>query len=98
MMSDVECPYCEKSLKICHDDGFGYEEDRYHEQECSGCGKTFTFTTSVHYYYEARKADCLNGEPHKLRPVTHYPRYYPDWVKCEDCEYEIRGQFREPGE
>ncbi len=25
-MKDINCPYCDAELDICHDDGFGYEE------------------------------------------------------------------------
>lgn len=59
-MHDIECPYCEKPLDICHDDGKGYYENIKHQMECSGCGKTFTFTTSISFSYEPERADCLN--------------------------------------
>lgn len=87
----VECPYCEKCLCINHDDGYGFEEDVLHEQDCPFCEKTFTFTTSIIYVYDARKADCLNGGEHVLEPVVHAPRIYPDWVRCKHCQYEKRG-------
>lgn len=92
-MKDINCPYCQEDLDIDHDDGKGYEEDKLHEQQCRACGKYFTYTTSISYYYEAQPADCLNGANHKLNPVIHYPRHYPDWVRCEDCDYENRGSF-----
>lgn len=37
---DLNCPYCDKELEVCHDDGFGYEEGVKHQMECSGCGET----------------------------------------------------------
>jgi len=33
-MSDVTCPYCRDEQEINHDDGYGYEEDKEHEQDC----------------------------------------------------------------
>lgn len=93
MMEDVECPYCGEWQEINHDDGYGYEEDENFKQECDNCGKTFAYTTSISYYYEATKSDCLNGGKHNLHPVEHYPTVFPDWVKCSDCGYEERGDF-----
>ena len=85
-MDDLQCPYCDSGQEVCHDDGFGYEEDKRHEQECSMCGKTYVFTTSISYYYEPEKADCLNGGEHKLKMSATYPREYSD-MECEDCDY-----------
>ena len=64
MSEDVECPYCETWLEINHDDGFGYEEGTKHQMECEHCGKTFVFETSLSFYYESEKADCLNDGEH----------------------------------
>ena len=50
-MSDVNCPYCGTDQEINHDDGYGYEEDKDHEQECVKCDKTFRFVTSVMFSY-----------------------------------------------
>lgn len=88
----MECPYCGAGQEVCHDDGCGYEEDRLHEHECSNCDKTFTFTTSIIYCYKPYKSDCLNGSEHKLKKVNAYPPYFPDWVRCQECEYERRGE------
>lgn len=85
---DVHCPYCEMGQEINHDDGFGYEEDRRHEQQCPHCEKTFVFTTSISFSYEAEKADCLNdGGEHKLKMSATYPRQYSD-MGCEDCDFK----------
>lgn len=84
-MEDIECPYCEKWQEINHDDGFGYEEGVKHEQQCSDCRKHFTFTTSISYYYEAEKADCLNGSEHDFRPTKTYPKEYTK-MECSMCE------------
>lgn len=83
-MRDVECPYCGSEQDICHDDGYGYEEDQTHEQECADCGKSFAFTTALHFYYEAHQADCLNGAEHRYRPTMAVPRRYTK-MECQDC-------------
>ena len=57
MSSEVKCPYCEEYSKICHDDGFGYDTDCEHEQECEHCGKTFVFTTYILYCFEGFKKE-----------------------------------------
>lgn len=83
-MSDVNCPYCNESQEINHDDGYGYEEDREHEQDCFNCGKTFKFNTSISFSYEV----FCNGD-HKLNedPIKGYSYH----AQCENCDYyEIR--------
>lgn len=55
-MEDVRCPYCNRWQEINHDDGYGYEEDQAHMQECADCGKVFIFTTSISFDYHAEKA------------------------------------------
>lgn len=87
MSDDVECPYCGEGQEINHDDGFGYEEDLRHEQQCGSCDKSFVFTTSISYYYEAVKADCLNGGDHRVKISATYPREY-SVMCCEDCDYK----------
>lgn len=86
-MSDVECPYCGAGQEINHDDGYGYEEDKVFEQECTNCEKTFAFTTSISFYHEATKADCLNGGEHKYKPTITVPRKYTMMI-CTDCDHE----------
>lgn len=86
-MADLECPYCNADQEVNHDDGFGYEEDQRHEMECSECEKMFVFTTSISCYYEADKADCLNGGQHRLKMSATYPREYSN-MYCEDCDYK----------
>lgn len=94
-MSDLDCPYCGSGLEICHDDGFGYAEDVRHEYECVHCGNLFIFTTKTVFQYEAKKADCLNGHPHRMRPVPS-AQYsgFPDHARCEDCDYEDCGEYQ----
>lgn len=90
--SDVECPYCGKGDEICHDDGYGYEEDQLHQQECGECGKIFIYETSISFSYEAAKADCLNGAEHQYKETNTYPRCFRR-LRCVDCgeEKEIEG-------
>lgn len=81
---DLECPYCEKELDINHDDGFGYEEDIKHEMECPYCEKRFVFTTSISYYYEPEKADCLNDGNHNYELTHTYPKEFSK-MRCSMC-------------
>ena len=85
MNYDLECPYCEKGLDVCHDDGFGYEEGVKHEMDCDHCGKTFTFQTSISFYYEPEKADCLNGAGHDFKLSQTYPIEFSQMV-CKTCD------------
>ncbi len=90
MRDDIECPYCNKSQEINHDDGYGYQEDEIYQQECDNCGKTFTYTTSIVYYYEASKADCLNDADHQWERTHTYPKKFTK-MKCVMC-----GERRNP--
>lgn len=89
------CPYCGKEVEINHDDGYGYDESRTFQQECEHCEKTFAYTTCISIDHELSKADCLNGEPHKMNPVKHSLQYWPNWVRCSDCGKEERGDYVE---
>ena len=86
-MKDVNCPYCNVEIEICHDDGFGYEEGELHEYDCYACGKNFVFETSIVIYHEAFPADCLNGAEHKFEKTHTYPVKYAK-LRCEDCGLE----------
>lgn len=66
----VKCPYCNKSQKINHDDGYGYEEDRIHQQECDSCDKTFIYTTSIVFYYDV---DVSSLSDSQLKDMSHVP-------------------------
>lgn len=85
MSKDIECPYCGQWQEINHDDGYGYEEDTAHNQECGNCDKTFVFYTSISFYYESQKADCLNGSEHEYKPSSTFPRKYTKMV-CKHCD------------
>ena len=83
-MEYINCPYCKAGLEINHDDGFGYEEGVKHQMECGKCEKTFIFETSVLFYYEAEKADCLNGEKHEYKITSTYPTEFSR-MECSIC-------------
>jgi len=88
-MYDVECPYCGARLEINHDDGYGYEEDQLHEQECMECEKIFSYTTCIHFSHNVRTADCLNGGEHNWKEMRGVPE---EWFKgrerCQQCGEE----------
>ena len=83
---DLECPYCEKELEINHDDGFGYGEGVKHQMECSHCQKSFIFETSISFYYEPEKADCLNDGIHDYKITRTYPKEFSQ-MKCRMCDH-----------
>lgn len=94
MSKDVQCPYCNEWQEINHDDGYGYDEDRTFEQECSNCDMCFAYTASISFYYEAHQAPCMNGKPHEME--TFYSTAYPDAVRCKHCDHEVRGKVKLP--
>lgn len=79
-MSDIECPYCGYWQEINHDDGYGYEEDCTHEQECVDCERVFKYTTSISYSYSTYCDESV--VPHNWEEcVTN-----PDYLFCSRCE------------
>ena len=86
-MKDLECPYCGKELEVNHDDGFGYEEGVRHKMECEHCGKSFVFETSISFYYESEKADCLNDGKHDYQLTHAFPKVFSK-MKCSMCGEE----------
>ena len=84
---DVECPYCGKGQEINHDDGYGYEEGVTYQQQCGHCDKYFTYTTSISFYYDAEKADCLNEGEHNWEPTTTQPKFFTK-MRCTMCDEE----------
>ena len=92
MSYDINCPYCNAEQNINHDDGRGYEEGVIHQQQCDECDNYFTFTTSISYYYEAERADCLNNGEHDFQPTRTIPREYSR-MECSMC-----GESRTPNE
>lgn len=90
MNADLECPYCNASLEVCHDDGFGYDEDKAHEMECDECGKNFVFQTHISFTYFPEKADCLNGSPHQFKDWQKLWSRDGDVIenrRCRDCDH-----------
>ena len=87
MYEDINCPYCEAPQNINHDDGYGYEEGTSHQQQCVKCDKNFVFTTSISFYYEGFKADCLNEGEHDYQPTKTHP---VEWtmMRCSMCDEE----------
>lgn len=92
MSDDLECPYCGEYQEVNHDDGYGYEEDVIHQQQCRNCDKHFTFTTSIIYYYNAAVADCLNDGEHKWKPTHTFPKEFT-MMECQSC-----GERRKPSD
>ncbi len=88
-MSDVKCPYCGLDQEICHDDGYGYQEDETFEQMCGHCEMSFSYTTSILFYYDAAQAPCMNDGNHKWAATFTYPRDYSKW-RCEYCDQKER--------
>lgn len=86
-MADLECPYCNKEIDICHDDGFGYQEGVKHQYECHHCNKSFVFETSLSYYYEAEKAECLNNGAHDYQLTKTFPKEFSK-MRCSICGKE----------
>jgi hypothetical protein len=93
-MNDIECPYCEGINEVNHDDGEKYDEDKTHEMECDHCRKNFVFHTAISFDYSPKKADCLNGSPHK------FTDWFTLWLDeknkeiqcriCKDCDRKER--------
>lgn len=84
---DLKCPYCEKELDINHDDGFGYNQDELHQMECPHCEKSFVFRTSISFYYEPEKADCLNDGKHDYQLTHTVPKEF-SLMRCSMCDDE----------
>lgn len=86
-MSDVNCPYCGAEQEINHDDGYGYEEEVIHRQECEDCGKYFGYKTTIIFLYEAEKVDCLNSGQHNYRQTRTIPKCMTK-MRCIACGEE----------
>jgi len=85
MSPDIECPYCGQWQDVNHDDGQGYEENVKHEMKCEKCEKSFVFTTSISYYYESEKADCLNTGNHIYELSKTFPKEFSH-MQCTMCD------------
>lgn len=78
------CPYCDKETEICHDDGYGFQEDELYEQECDHCEKVFAYTPLISFSYKVSKAPCLNEGRHRRRRTKTYPPQHARW-RCSYC-------------
>lgn len=80
-------------MEINHDDGYGYDEDRLHHQRCGACDKTFVYETTINLFYNAKKAECLNGADHKYERTKTFPPEYAR-LRCDMCgdEKEIKNE------
>lgn len=87
MKEDAACPYCGKYIEINHDDGYGFEEDELHQQECDYCEKTFTYTTYISFSHTTFKADCLNGGEHVWEKTKTFPPEFAR-LRCIMCGEE----------
>jgi len=79
------CPYCNCEIEIGHDDGYGYNEDEKHQQQCRKCGKYFVYETTIIINHKLSKADCLNGADHNFKPTKTFPKEHTRMV-CEICD------------
>jgi hypothetical protein len=86
-MTDVECPYCGTGIEICHDDGYGMEEEKLYEWQCHKCDKFFVFRICFDIEHTAYKADCLNGGEHDYKKICEYPSERT-LVRCTMCGNE----------
>jgi DNA-directed RNA polymerase subunit RPC12/RpoP len=84
---DIECPYCGAEQDINHNDGYGYEQNEKHSQMCEKCGKEFVYETTIVFYYDVSKAECLNGAPHNFRLTHTYPQELSK-MRCSVCSDE----------
>jgi hypothetical protein len=81
---DLECPYCNAEQNVNHDDGYTYTEGVKHEMQCCSCEKYFVYQTSISFYYEPEKADCLNDTEHDFQPTITYPKEFTK-MECTMC-------------
>jgi ribosomal protein S14 len=81
------CPYCDAEVDIGGDHGYGHEEDKRYDQECSSCGKTFVYTTTITVSHDTFRADCLNGAAHQFEKTKTYPPEFAR-LRCAMCGEE----------
>ena len=90
-METIECPYC--GHEYDYDGDYSFSQDETWEEECPKCEKLFMLTGWYEASFSSEKADCLNGGEHDYKPVKHFPRYWPDMVRCSSCGHEIKGDI-----
>jgi hypothetical protein len=84
MSHDFDCPYCGEPFEVCHDDGHGYAEGVKHHDRCRSCDKAFVFETSICFYFEPERADCLNDGQHSWKATRSYP-VESTRMQCAHC-------------
>lgn len=84
---DLACPYCDFAQDVNRDDLYDLSEDALTEMECRSCEKTFIFSTTVEITHRAHKADCLNGDPHRMARTKTFPEHMAV-MRCRDCGHE----------
>lgn len=88
-LDEVECPYCEESFDLNHDDGAYYDESERREAECPNCGKISMVNSSCDWSFEAEKADCLNDGEHNWKKMSGVPsEFFVEMYRCEHCDEE----------
>lgn len=88
-MDTVECPYCQESVKINHDDGAHYDENISEPMECEKCEKSFMVSASVTWHFEGERADCLNDGEHDWQKIRGYPtEHFENRRRCWMCYEE----------
>jgi len=84
-MREIKCPYCGEEQDINHEDGYGYEEDVLHEQECVKCEREFKFQTRISTHYDV----YCNGDHDMYSPFRGI-------AYCNRCDhFETRAALRE---
>lgn len=73
-MADIECPYCGHEFDVCYDDGAHCTDGGRDTEMCPECEKYCLVETTLHYYHEARKADCVNSENAEEKDHEWYER------------------------
>jgi len=84
LFKDIKCPYCGHEQDINHDDGYGYEEDEIHQQECSECEKYFAYATAIIFNYDVWAAPCMNDGEHDFRKTNTFPEEFTV-LECKLC-------------
>ena len=84
-MSEIECPYCEKSSEACMDDGNLTDPEELYQEECPHCEKHFVVSVDWHPVFTETKADCLNSGEHKPKTESISPEPEVKRVYCKDC-------------
>lgn len=84
MSADLNCPYCNAEIEICHDDGFGCQPEILHEYECPVCDKRFVFSVEWTINHYPQKADCLNDGKHDYQLTDTTPVEFSK-MECAMC-------------